>query len=140
VTFSLIQIPLSASVIESAELFFTKLFKVNVKACDEARLLLLGKCSLERLPPISDALKQHIKRSHYQTAIWRTDKREIDLPRPEDSGWYLEDQILKPVLRTLEDVPKACLQIVTCICQKLECVSVQKRSLVHSNVYLSERM
>jgi len=81
--FLLGQIPLSTSAIESAELFFTKLFKVNAKTMryDETRLLLLGKCSLKRLPPTSDALKQHIKKLHYKTAIWENaDKREIHFP------------------------------------------------------------
>ena len=42
----------------------------------------------ERLPPTQAALREAIKRVHYQAMIWANDKfPNPDLPSPENYGW-----------------------------------------------------
>jgi len=63
--------PLTQETINDAERFFCHVYKVNADSVDDARRLLFSKTSQpECLPPTSDALQQHIKRSHYQATVW----------------------------------------------------------------------
>lgn len=78
-----------------------------------------NKTSLDSLPPTQDALHLHIRRSHYQTFIW---KKAIEprplLPSPQSNGWIIDDGDLKPQLMTKEPVSAACLQLAFCGCSK----------------------
>lgn len=60
--------PLTEECLQKTEEFVVKLYKLeNVKTFNEARHKLFAKVrKAEFLPPTSDALKQHILRSHYQ--------------------------------------------------------------------------
>ena len=61
-----------ADIIASAEKFVCRKYKTSEDSLDLARVVLFGKVSsLENLPPNCDAFKQHLKRYHYQTAVWR---------------------------------------------------------------------
>ena len=110
---------LDADIISSAEEFLCKIYGVVNDTLDLARVELFGKDNRpERLPPTSDAFKQHLKRAHYQTKIWRqAHVAKPVLPKPEEMGWRLEDGELIPVLMTLDPVPKACLEMVSCNCR-----------------------
>ena len=61
----------------------------------------------EKLPPTSNALTLHIKRSHYQALVWKQAYLNYPiLPSPENYGWQLEDSSLSPI----DPVPKSCLE------------------------------
>ena len=86
------------------------------------RHALFGKVSLRRLPPTSDAVRFHIMRVHYQTAIWEiANIADMELPAATESGWHLDGNVLIPVLTTLQPIPKACTAFVTCCCKKNAC-------------------
>ena len=82
--------------------------------CDsvnEARLKMFvkGKSSIDALPPTQDALSLHVSRSNYQAFIWNTALiNEIQLPSPDGHGWTFVFGKLKPLLMSLEPVPKSC--------------------------------
>ena len=76
-------------------------------------MLLDNISSPERLPPTSDAFKQHLERRHYQTAVWGQARiQKPVLPNPEETDWTLAD-LLVPVFMTLDPIPKACLEMVS---------------------------
>ena len=80
---------------------------------------------LESLPPTSDSLIQHIKRSNYETAIWKNAHvGHMHLQSPTDSGGKMSDDgELIPILMTLPAIPEACLEIVACKCVKSNCLN-----------------
>ena len=61
-----------------------------------ARVVLFGKLSgPEKLPPTRNAFKQHLKRCHYQTAVWRQARiQKPVLPYPEETDWTLAEDLL----------------------------------------------
>ena len=74
---------------------------------------------LDALPPTQDALILHIKRVNYQTMVWNKALEPCpSLPKPEDSGWYYSEGLLKPKLMTREEVSAACLQLAYCGCSQ----------------------
>ena len=78
----------------------------------------------ERLPPTSDSLLQHIKRTNYQSYIWRCSLTAFqDLSPPEGHGWEIDDGVLVPVLMTKDPAPISLLELNTCKCTKSECRS-----------------
>ena len=61
----------------------------------------------------------HIKRANYQTMVWNKALKPCpSLPKPEDSGWYYSEGLLKPKLMTREEVLAACLQLAYCPTQQ----------------------
>lgn len=109
---------LTTDTLERAERFVCRIYKTNVSSVDMARFLLFAKAGTpDKLPPTSDALKYHIMRAHYQAMVWRQAHcpRQI-LPKPEESGWKLKDDKLVPVLMTLDPIPKACVEMLSCQC------------------------
>ena len=57
--------PLTEEIVQAVEKFFCNVYKVNADSVDDARRLLFAKATQpECLPPTSDALQQHAKRSH----------------------------------------------------------------------------
>lgn len=89
---------------------------------DEVRLLQFGKADV--LPPTSDTAVLHIKRSHYYTSICKqAHLQDMNLPPVESCGWSLTEGQWKPILTTLDAIPKACLELVTCACKKTGCAT-----------------
>ncbi len=77
-----------------------------------------GKCELDHLPPTSDAVELHIRRAHYQTAVWLLATETIqELYSPVDNGWYESDGELKPLLMRKDAIPTSCVDILTCGCK-----------------------
>ena len=111
---------LTGDIVRDAETFICRVYDVqNVNSVDKARSLLFARShSPESLPPTSDALLFHIKRSHYQASVWRQAHVNFpNLPSPETMGWKLDGQKLKPVLMSLPPVPESCLAIISCGCK-----------------------
>lgn len=108
--------------INKAENFICRLYRVpdNVETCDQARVILFSKgCPQETLPPTSDAVRQHIRRAHYQATIWEQATVATPvLPPVIDMEWQYLDGNLVPKLMTITPIPKACREIITCNCQK----------------------
>ena len=51
----------------------------------------------------------HITRTHYETAIWvMVNLTDMALQVATASGWRLDENIIVPVLTTLQSIPKAC--------------------------------
>ena len=110
----------TANKMKEAE-FICKIYKVpKATTCDQARVALFCKCkSTESLPPTSDAIRYHIKRTHFQSLIWmQADKQKPLLPSPTDLGWKLVDEKLVPVLGSLPPIPESCKTIISCACKK----------------------
>ena len=56
------------------------------------RLFKLGNFSDENLPPNKDCLYHHIRRSNYQTLIWKTSfDAVINAPDPAEHGWVIDN-------------------------------------------------
>ena len=109
---------LTTEKLEQAETFVCRLNKTNVSSVDMALFLLFAKVGTpDKLPPTSDALKYHTMRAHYQAMVWRQAHCQMQiLPKPEEFGWKLMDDKLVPVLMTLDPIPKACVEMITCKC------------------------
>ena len=103
-----------------AEIFVCKLYGQNVHTTDEARMEMYHACnSPEMLPPTSDALTHHIKRTHYQSLVWKQSNVAIpELPSATESGWREHNQKLLPVLMTKSAIPRACAEMTQCGCKK----------------------
>ncbi|CAG9817924.1 unnamed protein product [Phaedon cochleariae] len=119
--------PLTPSSKANAEKFLVQLYKVtkDVSSRDEARYQLFGVVKKpEALPPTSDALRLHLLRCHYQVNVWEN----VHHVRPEvmdneSYGWRLHQDEYNPILMTLEPVPKACTDILTCNCLSHHCLT-----------------
>lgn len=104
-----------------AESFFCRLYNIpNVDSVDKVRAILFTKSHTpESLPPTHDALLFHIRRCHYQAAIWRQAHINFPvLPSPDTMGWRQEEGALRPVLMSLAAVPESCLELISCGCTK----------------------
>ena len=109
---------LDADTIASAEKFACRMYETSEDSFDLACVVLLGNISSpEKLPPTSDAFKQHLERRHYQTAVWGQARiQKPVLPNPEETDWTLAEDLLVPVFMTLDPIPKACLEVVSYQC------------------------
>jgi len=107
--------------LSQSEQFVCHLYgQADVRSINEVRLKMFvkGKCSVDCLPPTQDALHFHLKRANYQTFIWKQAlTAEPDLPTPNGNRWTMEKGSLKPVLMSLEPVPKSCKELVSCSCK-----------------------
>lgn len=82
------------------------------------KLFVAGKCSIDGLPPTQDALYFHLKRANYQTFIWKqATTTHVNLPSPNDHGWTTENNMLIPILMSLDPVPMSCKELVSCSCK-----------------------
>ena len=73
--------------------------------------------SLESLPPTSDVLKLHIERAHFQANVWKqANVVKPILPSPVTMGWSLDGDHLIPLPITLDPIPQACLEMISCQC------------------------
>lgn len=110
---------LTDQTIKDCEKFVCKLYNYDtLTSTDTVRSALFGKSkSPENMPPTSDALLLHTKRAHYQALIWRqANICRPTLPCPTEMGWKLSNGGLVPILMTLDPVPEACLDLITCNC------------------------
>lgn len=100
---------------KDSKLFVCKVYRApNVTSVNKERELLFVQFRApERLPPTSDSLSFHIRRAHYQTALWRHANKRY-LPPRETMGWRLEDSTLLPILMSLPPVPDYCLELISC--------------------------
>ena len=56
---------------------------------------------VERIPPTSDALDQHLKRSVFQVSVWTTAHEPLpSIPNPINYGWKEKDSKLVPIWTT----------------------------------------
>jgi hypothetical protein len=101
-----------------AEAFICKVYKVDAESVDHARSVLFAQARpLGTLPPTHDALSFHIKRAHYQAAVWQqADRQHPALSPPETLGWRIENGKLVPTLTTLPSVPESCVALIFCSC------------------------
>jgi len=91
---------------------------------DDIRYELFSKkgSSSERLPPTSDALKEHTKRANYQSYIWKSaTKQNLNLPSPVEAGWTTdENSSIVPKKMTQQPAPEAVIDFTRCSC-KTDC-------------------
>jgi len=114
---------ISADVLAKAEAFVCKLYNPGTQEVEinkaRAAAFRKSKKDLDALPPTQDALILHIKWANYQTIVWNKALEPCpSLPKPEDSGWYYSEGLLKPKLMTQEEVSTACLQLAYCGCSR----------------------
>ena len=75
------------------------------------------------LPPTSDCLLQHLKRSNYQAFVWRHALEAMqDLESPEGHGWVRDEKHLLPLLMTKAPAPESLLELTTCKCKTSSCL------------------
>ena len=113
---------LTEKTVTSSETFVCRIYNVfNTDSVDTARHLLFSKTGKpEALTPISDALKFHLMRVHYQSMVWRKAHCPIlALPDASEMGWRLVSSELKPILMTLSPIPNSCLEMIACTMQNL---------------------
>ena len=119
---------LTASKIKNAEKFVCAMYKHGeVESVNQVRVLLFPKCGKpQALPPTRDALELHIRRCHYQAFVWKQACCQYPiLPNPDGTGWMKVDgDQLVPRLMTLDPIPKACKEIISCSC-KSECTTLR---------------
>lgn len=110
---------------EKTEAFIRDLYpktRRSTSTMDELRYQMFcqhRKLKNEALPPTSDSLRQHMKRSSYQTFIWRSSLIAMqDQQSPEGYGWEVEDGSLKPVYMMKDPAPRSLVELTTCNCKK----------------------
>ena len=93
---------------------------------------------VERIPPTTDALDQHLKRSVFQASIWTTAHRSMmPLNNPTNHGWKEEEGKLLPIWTSLPlardvfhlDVKCTCTStcsLCKCMKAKLKCTRLCK--------------
>ena len=118
-----------------AEKFFLKcITKHDVDTFDELRFIVYHKkyleFDIERFPPTSDNIRQHILRAYLQCYIWLHSAflENIDLD-PLEYGYRLtEDNNLVPIISTKQSIPSNFPQ--ACNCKKCSKASVYKCRLL----------
>lgn len=73
---------------------------------------------VDKLPPTSGALYQHILRAHLQARIWSQDLViHPKIPDPCQLGWFEEDGQLRPVVSHMKQAaPEAVVELARCAC------------------------
>lgn len=110
---------LTSTSIQQAEEFLCKIYNAPTGSLDEARALLFPRTDLpDKLPPTSDAFSFHIRRVHFQAMVWQQANAAVQqLPKPEEMGWEMNENVLVPKLMSLEPIPQACLDMIHCKCR-----------------------
>ena len=79
---------------------------------------------VDKLPPTSGAMQQHILRTHLQARIWCQDIAVHPvIPDPCQLGWFNEEGKLRPVLSHKQAAPEAVVELVKCSCVISACSS-----------------
>lgn len=110
---------LSKEAEEDAELFVSRWYGLpDTVSVDKARATLFqqGK-HVTSLPPTADALRWHLRRCHYQAAIWEQALELQPVLPPRDGGWRVIDGKLRPVLLSLPPEPSCLARVIRCSCQ-----------------------
>lgn len=116
--------PICNSQVQSdVEAFICKLYCPETSVTDiqkiRSSMFRKSKKTLENIPPTHDALKLHIKRSHFQAFVWRHSLiAEPDVPSPLLCGWKKDGDLLKPLLMNQDAVPANYLQLTSCGCSQ----------------------
>ena len=98
----------------------------KISRINDARLLLLKKKCVENdkidsskhvdlraLPPCRSSLKQHVKRTNYQVAIWKlADENYPENPYCSLHGWKKEGESVEPVWTDEEVLPKKLIDLI----------------------------
>lgn len=114
---------LSDNCTKNIERFVILLYDRGSELCsvDEGRQQLFCKHSrsLDRIPPTSAALKQHLLRASYQGGhVWSHVHLTLpELPSPAEWGWEKDGQ-WKPVWTTLPQAQQSCYELIHCSCKK----------------------
>jgi hypothetical protein len=114
--------------IKDAEKFFCRVYgAATASSTDEVHVsMFVNKITNEELPPTSDALLCHIKRSYYQAMVWRqTHLQHPVLLPPEKMGCKREGDTLIPELNLLPLVPNAYEELLRCTFNWLQNKSLQ---------------
>ena len=75
----------------------------------------------DKLPPTIDSLLQHLRRSNYQTYIWKNAiQSELELPSPCGNGWKMDEEtsMLTHEYMLKQPVPETMVELVRCKCKK----------------------
>ena len=111
---------MTENVLSSVEEFICRLYSraTQTTSVDTVRhVLFSGEEGQKNLPPTSDALSFHVKRSHYHVMIWHDAHYDIpEKPSPVGLGWQQGEEGLQPTLISLEPIPTACLDLIHCSC------------------------
>ncbi|KAK3732423.1 hypothetical protein QZH41_018359, partial [Actinostola sp. cb2023] len=106
----------------------------QLSSVDDARQQLFCKRSrsLDRIPPTSAALRQHLLRAAYQGGhVWSQVHVALpELPSPSEWGWE-KDEFWRPVWTTLPQAQQSCYELIHCSCKKA-CRGLCKCLLVHA--------
>ena len=122
--------------LETHNLFSNSCF-TDIASIDKVRSKVSrsNKTSLNALPPTQDALHLHIKRSHYQSLVWKKSLEPCPvLPSPEGNGWIREEESLRPQLMTKDPVSADSLQLSFCgdVPRLVNVVEIVKTTLINS--------
>ena len=117
--------PLTDEMINNAERFLLKcVTKHDVKSFDELRYVVFHKkyleFSIERFPPTSDSIRQHIMRAYLQSykRLLSPFLENITL-KPVDLGYRVDEDKLVPVISTKPSIPSNFPHPCSCIkCSK----------------------
>ena len=108
---------IAEDVLAKAEEFGTVIPTViKASTVDELRYFMFcqKKQKNDMLPPTSDCLLQHLKRSNYQAFVWRHALEAMqDLESPEGHGWVRDEKHLLPLLMTKAPAPESLLELTT---------------------------
>ncbi|KAG1673900.1 Kinesin-like protein KIF12 [Nymphon striatum] len=117
---------LKSGLLEKLEEFVCHIYnaRASTNSISELRYRLFcaknGEIESWQLPPCAAALRKHIYRANYQTAIWRRSlEKSPDIPSPVGNGWCMqvEDDGKQHLLIDWLDVaiaPDAVLQLLSC--------------------------
>ena len=109
------------------EAYVCSLYTASKKTSTAVELRYLMFCQKKQkneiLPPTSDCLLQHLKRSNYQAFVWRHALEAMqDLEPPEGHGWVRDVELLAPLLITKAPVSESLLELTTCKCETSACL------------------
>ena len=107
---------------DDAECFVVKLYSQDSFLSNVHAELFHRITSLEKLPPTHDALIPHFRRCQHHLMVWdQANVAQPNISLPEDSVWKPEDDLLFPIVMTMEGVPSACEELKTCGCKTRRC-------------------
>ena len=98
---------LSDQLVNDIERFVCRLYgdKNGINSVNDLRYILFkkGQYAEEHLPPTGDVLLNHLRRSNYQTYIWKHFFTN-NLPSFENHGWLIQDESLGELQMKLHQI------------------------------------
>ncbi|KAG1665862.1 hypothetical protein GQR58_019139 [Nymphon striatum] len=127
----------NGEVIEALEKFVCRAYSPKTKCISLKKLrwelFRTGKES-EKLPPTKSSFIPHIRRSNYQSYIWKSCKLpEMSISSPVGHGWDDKDTSIMPIMCLKSPAPQALLELVKCGC-KGKC-DKRQCSCVRNNIH-----